>query len=178
MSQRFFSGSFFRRACSIVCAIMLLLVLLSPTAAALLSIDEADAGAASRVPWRWPSGTPVAVTRPFDPPSQDWLSGHRGVDLAVPVGSEVYSPAAGTVTFAGHLVDRNVVVIEHDHRRSTFEPVAPIVSLGDHVEAGQPIGIVEEGHAPGPLHWGVKVGPKRYLNPLRQLLSPVVLKPW
>lgn len=153
-------------------------VFFAPQAAALFSIDEDEGGAASRIPWRWPSGAPVAVTRPFDPPSQDWLAGHRGVDLAIPVGNEVYSPAAGTVTFAGRLVDRNVVVIEHDYRRSTFEPVAPRVALGDHVAAGQVIGIVEEGHSPGPLHWGVKVGPKHYLNPLRQLLCPIVLKPW
>lgn len=162
----------------ILCSAAVFLAVLSPTAAALFSIDEAGAGLSSHTPWRWPSGVPVDVTRPFDPPSQDWLAGHRGVDLAIPIGSEVYSPAAGTVTFAGHLVDRNVIVIEHDHRRSTFEPVLPLVALGDQVVAGQVIGTVEEGHSPGPLHWGVKVGPKHYLNPLQQLLSPIVLKPW
>lgn len=156
---------------------ILLLLAFSPTASALLPIDEGG-GTSSSGPWRWPSGVPVTVTRPFDPPSKDWMAGHRGVDLAIPVGTEVYSPAAGTVTFAGRLVDRNVVVIEHDHRRSTFEPVAPRVALGEEVAAGQVIGIVEAGHSPGPLHWGVKVGPRHYLNPLRQLISPVVLKPW
>lgn len=174
--------SYFRsplhRVGMILCATLFFLAVFSPAAAALFSVDEATAEGPSRTPWRWPSGIPVAVTRPFEPPSQDWLAGHRGVDLALPVGSEVHSPAAGTITFAGRLVDRNVVVIEHDHRRSTFEPVAPLVSLGETVTAGQVIGTVEDGHVPGPLHWGVKVGAKQYLDPLRQLLSPIVLKPW
>lgn len=177
-SVQFVCQRLLRRVGAALCIAVVLLVLFSPHAVALLSIDEGEGGASSRTPWRWPSGTPVAVTRPFDPPVKDWQSGHRGVDLAVPIGSEVFAPASGTVTFAGRLVDRHVVVIEHDHRRSTFEPVKPLVSLGDSVAAGQAIGIVEEGHSPGPLHWGVKVGPKSYLNPLRQLLSPIVLKPW
>ena len=166
------------RCLALCAAILTLLAVLSPTADALVPVDKDEDATSSRHPWRWPSGEPVAITRHFDPPSQDWLPGHRGVDLAIPVGTEVYAPAAGVVVFAGRMVDRNVLVVEHDHRRSTFEPVTPLVALRDHVEAGQPIGIVEEGHFPGPVHWGVKVGARTYLNPLHQLLSPIVLKPW
>lgn len=178
MKHRIHPPQFFHARWLAVLMAVLASFLLSPAAAALFPFDEGEAASPSLEAWRWPSGEPVAITHAFDPPSQDWLSGHRGVDLNIPVGATIYAPAAGTVTFAGRLVDRQVLVIEHDHRRSTFEPVAPLVSLGDHVEEGQAIGIVEAGHSPGPLHWGVKVGAKQYLNPLRQLLAPIVLKPW
>ena len=52
-------------------------------------------------PWSWPITPPPAVLRPFKPPPRPWLAGHRGVDLAGPPGTEVRSPAAGTVVFAG-----------------------------------------------------------------------------
>ncbi|MGO3796067.1 MAG: M23 family metallopeptidase [Pauljensenia sp.] len=129
-------------------------------------------------PWDWPSGSPVAVARDFDPPEQPWLAGHRGVDLDVDVGSEVRAPADGVVVFAGTVVDRDVVSLQHGAFRSAFEPVKPLVAAGDQVERGQVIATVEPGHSPGALHWGVRTGPDAYVNPLRMLVGPVVLKPW
>ena len=38
---------------------------------------------------------PGPVVAPFDPPEQDWLAGHRGVDLAAAVGEVVRAPADG-----------------------------------------------------------------------------------
>lgn len=135
------------------------------------------AEARSHDPWQWPTGSPRPVVADFDPPTQPWLPGNRGVVLDVPVGEVIVAPAAGTVTLARRIVDREVVVVSHDDRRSTFEPVRPLVAEGSVVQAGQPIGVVSSGPN-GPLHWGVKVGKSTYLHPLRQLVGPIVLKPW
>ena len=121
------------------------------------------------------------VTRSFDPPALNWGTGHRGVDLAVTPGELVVAAMAGTVTFAGTVVDRGVVTILHDTRATTYEPVTPLVAKGDIVYAGTPIGVLAPGHSPCPadacLHWGLKEG-STYLNPLSLLRAgPVRLLP-
>lgn len=126
------------------------------------------------------------VIRAFDPPEQAWLSGHRGVDLSATVGEEVRAAGEGTVAFAGVVVDRPLVSIDHPVGiRTTYEPVEPAVSAGESVERGQPIGSLHEGnaHCPGPcLHWGARTGPKEYIDPLRLLRPPVIRlyppEPW
>lgn len=134
------------------------------------------------VRYRPPSAAPVRVVRPFAGPAQPWAPGHRGVDLAAPVGTPVLAPAAGTVTVSGTVVDRGVVTIVHaDGRRSSLEPVSPQVVVGQHVEAGQVVGTVsgERSHCAGScLHWGVRDG-QAYLDPLTLLpgAGPVVLLP-
>lgn len=116
-------------------------------------------------------------------PVQDWLPGHRGIDLATVAGAAVAAPAAGTVTFAGTVVDRGVLTITHDDgARSSLEPVTSTVEVGDRVVAGQPVGTVSDtaGHcAPAAcVHWGVRVG-ERYVDPLDVLagFGPVRLLP-
>ena len=47
-----------------------------------------------------PTGT-VHVLRAFDRPEHDWLPGHRGVDLSLPVGGQVVAAGPGVVAFAG-----------------------------------------------------------------------------
>ncbi len=134
---------------------------------------------APRDAWIWPTGQAVSVARSFDPPVKPWLPGHRGVDLDVPVGTRIVAPADGQVIYAGKLVDRGVISIQHASGiRSTFEPVDILVSKGDAVSAGQPIGIVTAGHSPGTLHWGAKVSSDEYIDPLRLLKGKIVLKPW
>ncbi|MBE1874580.1 M23 family metallopeptidase [Myceligenerans pegani] len=125
------------------------------------------------------------VARPFDPPASAWSAGHRGVDLAATVGAGVGSPGPGTVTFAGTVAGRGVVVVAHaGGLRSSLEPVAATVAVGTSVAAGDPLGTVEatsSGHcAPEScVHWGVRSG-GRYVDPLA-LLRPerpaVVLLP-
>ncbi|AWE42668.1 MULTISPECIES: M23 family metallopeptidase [unclassified Actinobaculum] len=128
----------------------------------------------------WPSGHEVPVLRAFSPPAQRWLSGHRGVDLALNEGDTVYAAGAGSVVYAGRLNDRNVISIEHSGGlRTTYEPVAPTVKRGDHVECGDPIGTVEGTHC-GPfacLHWGAKYSDDRYIDPL-SLLHKKVIRLW
>ncbi len=129
--------------------------------------------------------TPVdgKVVRGFDPPELDWLPGHRGVDFATVRGATVRSAAAGTVTFAGKVAGRGVVVVSHGSVRTTYEPVAAAVRVGRVVSVGTPIGTVEAGHTPCPaqacLHWGLKQG-DAYLDPMTMLtaqLSDVRLLP-
>jgi murein DD-endopeptidase MepM/ murein hydrolase activator NlpD len=114
------------------------------------------------------------VVRGFDPPELDWLPGHRGIDFAVAPGATVRAAAAGTVTSAGRLAGRGVVVVSHGSVRTTYEPVDPIVAVGQKVHTGTPIGTAVTGHAdcpaPACLHWGLKQGDD-YLDPLLLLAA-------
>src|SRR4051812_47993903 len=67
-----------------------------PSAASLASPPGGAVGPAN---WRWPVVGPVI--HPFDPPDTPFGAGHRGIDIAVPVGSVIVAPEAATVSFAG-----------------------------------------------------------------------------
>ncbi len=109
---------------------------------------------------------PGPVLRGFDPPAHDWLPGHRGVDLAAPVGSGVRAAASGRVSVAQVIAGRGVVTIVHGELRTTYEPVRASVRVGQRVDAGDVIGTVQAGHcAAGCLHFGLKRGDE-YLDPL------------
>lgn len=131
-----------------------------------------------------PLPPPPDIVTPFRPPAEKWGTGHRGVDLAAPAGSQIRSAGSGVVAFAGRLADRNLVSVKHSAElRTTYEPVLPLVAVGQHVVAGQPIGILQPGHppcAPGAcLHWGARIGAETYLDPMMLLTGwPVRLKPW
>ncbi|WP_344668151.1 peptidoglycan DD-metalloendopeptidase family protein [Catenulispora yoronensis] len=132
--------------------------------------------------WTWPLVPPVGASRPvvvrgFEPPAERWRSGHRGVDLLGGGGQEVVAAGAGVVSFAGSLFGRGVVAVEHGGGRgglrTTYEPVDPVVRVGERVRGGQVIGhLVGSGvsHcAPRVcLHWGLVRGVGhgvRYLDP-------------
>ena len=168
-------------------AIAALLLALSPAAASGVpgvavasgvdSDPEVTAGG-----WSWPLSPRPAVLRPFDPPAKPWLSGHRGVDLgAAHDGAEVTSPADGTVTFVGVVVDRPVITVDHGNGlRSSFEAVGSDLTPGAAVTEGGVLGWIQAGHCgPGPcVHWGVRRG-EAYLNPLGFVtdLRPSILLP-
>jgi len=124
--------------------------------------------------WAAPSAVaPVMgdVVRGFDPPDQPWLAGHRGVDIAGTTGQTVVAAMDGAVSFAGMVAGRPVVSIRHGTLTTTYEPVQPIVSAGETVRAGQPIGTLLAGHPCGGeacLHWGLKEG-DTYRDPLSLL---------
>lgn len=132
--------------------------------------------------WSWPLSPRPAVLRRFDPPARPWLSGHRGVDLqAAYDGAPVTAPAAGRVSFAGFVVDRPVLTLDHGNGlRSTFEPVESALRPGDAVVEGSVLGRTMPGHCGGTpcLHWGVRSG-EEYLNPLGFVmdLRPSILLP-
>ncbi|MFV0425653.1 MAG: M23 family metallopeptidase [Beutenbergiaceae bacterium] len=124
------------------------------------------------------SPVPGEVIAVFDGPSAPWAAGHRGVDLYGAVGEPVLAAADGIVAFAGVVVDRGVISIDHaDGVRTSYEPVAATVRQGDRVSLGQAIGTITTGsHCPesGCLHWGARLG-RTYIDPL-SLLNPTVIR--
>jgi murein DD-endopeptidase MepM/ murein hydrolase activator NlpD len=124
--------------------------------------------------WVAPLDGPLVVRRAFDPPSVRWGAGHRGVDLATLDGAPVRAAGAGTVTYAGVLAGRGVVVVTHGALRTTYEPVTALAGVGDVVGAGDVVALLDAGHAgpaaPGEalLHWGLLRG-ETYLDPLSLL---------
>ncbi|MEY4493145.1 MAG: hypothetical protein RL355_494 [Actinomycetota bacterium] len=123
------------------------------------------------------------VFRPYEPPLQNWLAGHRGIDFAAPANTEVHSVGFGTVIYAGPLASKGVVVISHGLVRTTYEPVKAVVSVGDEVAPGQLIGTLEigESHCSTQtevfcLHLGA-IRDGKYLNPLLLIKPRVRLLP-
>lgn len=118
----------------------------------------------------WPLRPEPDVVARFDPPTSPYGPGHRGVDLLGHSGQPVRAALAGTVTFAGMLAGRGVVVVSHGDTRTTYEPVTARVSVGDAVGAGAVVGTLQPfaSHcAPRVcLHWGWLRG-DTYLDPLR-----------
>lgn len=118
--------------------------------------------------WSWPlSGHEVG--RAFDLPANPYGAGNRGVDLAGEIGETVRSVAPGVVSYVGTINHVRIVVVDHGAERSTYQPVAASVAVGDAISAGQSIGtlLATGGHCPGSvcLHLGRKAG-DRYLDPL------------
>lgn len=126
--------------------------------------------------YHWPSRSPVKILRPFTPPASPWGSGHRGVDLNIPAGSEVYSAREGTVFFVGTIAGSPSISIKHSALiRTTYTPVKSDLTVGTAVAAGQKIGTLQAGH-PG-LHFGAKIDDHHYLNPLLLIFGPIRLLP-
>jgi murein DD-endopeptidase MepM/ murein hydrolase activator NlpD len=103
------------------------------------------------------------------------------VDLAAHPVATVRSALPGTVRFTGTIAGRGVVVVGHGGTRTTYEPVRATVSVGDRVDAGRPIGVLEvAGSHCFPvacLHWGWLRG-DTYLDPLLLVgAAPVRLLP-
>ena len=121
--------------------------------------------------WTWPVSGPVI--RGFDPPASPYGSGHRGIDIAAPVGTIAVAPADGRVAFAGPVGGRLFLTIDHGGGlESTFSWVSVLsVRRGDTVSAGQPVARTGGGHTgdvvPN-LHFGVKLD-DGYVDPLDHL---------
>jgi murein DD-endopeptidase MepM/ murein hydrolase activator NlpD len=144
----------------------------SPLAAPpIVAAIEAAPGAGA---WTWPVHGPVV--RGFDPPDTPYGSGHRGIDVAAPVGTEVVAAEAGVVAFAGPVGGHLFVTIDHGGGlESTYSWLsALLVRRGDVVARGAPIATSGPGH-PGSslphLHFGVRLNdvyqdPLAYLGPV------------
>lgn len=121
----------------------------------------------------WPVGPPrPEVLRGWEPPPGPYAAGHRGVDLAAPPGAPVLAPAAGTVSFAGPVGGRGVLVLTLTGTglpplRTTYGPVEPLLRPGAAVAPGDVVArVAPGGHcARTCLHWGLLRG-DTYLNPL------------
>lgn len=135
------------------------------------------------VTYSWPLRSDRKIIAAFDNPPQNWLPGHRGVDISSSLGRTVYAPGPGYVTYAGDLAGRGVVSITHGWFRTTYEPVTPNVVMGQYVKKDQVIGRIANGvghcgsSATGYcLHWGMRTDYK-YFNPLILVSGKPVLMP-
>jgi murein DD-endopeptidase MepM/ murein hydrolase activator NlpD len=120
-------------------------------------------------------------SRGFVAPPTPYARGHRGIDLATAPGAALLSPAPATVRFAGVVVDRPVLTLDHgDGVLSSYEPVATSLVAGESVGRGQTIGgIAAGGHCAAIcLHVGVRVDGE-YVSPLLffDRVPPSVLLP-
>jgi len=113
-------------------------------------------------PLRWPALGPISGVYG----SQRILNGearapHMGVDIAAPRGTLVAAAAAGTVTLAERdlFFTGGTVIIDHGYGlATTYQHMDRVdVTVGQHVDAGTPIGTVgATGRVTGPhLHWSL-----------------------
>ncbi|CAN5335868.1 hypothetical protein BH11ACT2_BH11ACT2_15080 [soil metagenome] len=136
-------------------------------------------------PWSWPVDGSHAILRPYLAPTSDYGAGHRGIDIAST--TVLRAPADGIVHFAGVVVDRGVLSIDHgDGVISSYEPVTTTLKAGDVVRRGDVVGVIEPGHCIQLcVHLGVRVDgayvsplnylggvPRAVLLPTRELSSP------
>jgi murein DD-endopeptidase MepM/ murein hydrolase activator NlpD len=140
--------------------------------AALLTVLPA-APARATGSWTWP--VTGAVIRGFDPPGLPYGAGHRGIDVAAPVGTLLRAPAAGVVSFAGNVGGHLFVTIDHggDLLSTCSFVSALLVHKGDLVAQGQGIALSGTGHV-GDITPNVHVGIRlngSYVDPL-DYLSP------
>lgn len=168
--------------------LMLLLVLLAstpmPAQMQVPPVSPLQASSPSGERWLPPLGSPLRVSGPYFAPPGPYASGHRGIDLPTSPGAAVVAPTAGTVTFAGKVVDRGVLSIRVDPRTVlSLEPIERdaqgLLTEGDFVERGQTLGVVASGgHCLAEcLHLGVRVD-GGYVNPRRYFFDKPVLLPW
>ena len=122
--------------------------------------------------WDWPADGERSIVRPFLAPATDYGAGHRGIDISA--GDEadgaiidLLAPADGTVHFAGFVVNRPVLSIDHGGGvLSSYEPVKTELAKGDRVRRGEVIGEIQDGHCVDPcLHVGVRIN-RAYVSPL------------
>jgi murein DD-endopeptidase MepM/ murein hydrolase activator NlpD len=148
----------------------LLAVIVLSAAAALHPATASASGT-----WVWPVTGPVI--RGFDPPDDPYGAGHRGIDIAAPVGTPVLAAEAGTVTFAGKVGGQLFVTVDHGGGLvSSYSWVSELrVRKNDVVARGQTIALSGTGHPssgePPHLHFGVRlngeyVDPLAYLSPM------------
>ena len=91
---------------------------------------------------------------------------HSGLDFAVPAGTPIKAPAAGTVTLVGdYFFNGKTVFVDHGQGLiSMFCHLSSTpVKVGDHLARGQVLGKVgATGRATGPhLHWNVSLNDAR-----------------
>ena len=157
------------RLAALVVTVAAASITVSPTASTPI-VSPAEGAAAD---WVWPLDQPRTLVRPFIAPPTPYAAGHRGIDIAS-VGDDdsvtVYAPADGVVHFAGVVVDRPVLSINHGNGvLSSFEPVASTLVAGIRVRQGEVIGVLQPGHCLRPcLHLGARRD-GAYVSPLNFL---------
>src|SRR5207237_6586818 len=106
----------------------------------------------------------------FREPLGPYGPGHRGVDYAAPAGTVVRAAGSGRVSFAGDVAGATYVTVDHGGGvRTTYGSLAEVaVASGSFVARGAVLGSAgppPDGHPPGVLHFGLRIG-DRYVDPL------------
>lgn len=106
-------------------------------------------------------------TEPQFPPlegivTQEFHSGHKGIDTAVPIGTRVKATMNGNVIHAGWNIDGygNLVIIQNGEFKTYYAHLSKIpVNIGDYVRSGMTIGFSgSTGNSTGPhLHYEVRI---------------------
>jgi septal ring factor EnvC (AmiA/AmiB activator) len=128
-----------------------------------------------RVPALWMPVTGPLV-RGFDAQAGPYGPGHRGIDIAAPVGELVGAPAAGRVVFAGPVAGVTWVTLEvAPGVLVTLGPLLDPVATATRVRSRAPVGRIGPGHAatpaaPAALHLSVRVDGV-YVDPLVYLVD-------
>lgn len=154
-----------RSALALILSVLLLLT--APPASAMPHPDD----------WELPARGTQPV-REFAAPPAPWAAGHRGVKLSATPGMPIRTPEAGTVSFSGKVVNREVLSIDHGGGYvSSFEPVDSSLEVGDRVSQGQVVARLAR-YDDGSFacdepcfHWGVRHRGE-YINPML-LVGPV-----
>ena len=130
---------------------LVVIAALSTPAVAPVSAPVSAVLAAAEATWTWPVVGPIVVA--FDPPDSPYGTGHRGIDVAAALGTEVLAPADGVVTFAGPVGGRLFVTVDHGGGvLSTSSFLSSVtVHRGDAVSTGQVVGSSGPGHTGEPL---------------------------
>jgi murein DD-endopeptidase MepM/ murein hydrolase activator NlpD len=122
--------------------------------------------------WLLPVPTKFEITTLF---AMRWGTMHYGVDMACPTGTPYYAAHAGTVKLAEWYSGYgNAIIIDHGNGVETVYGHSSqlLVTKGQHVEAGDKIGLVgSTGDSTGPhLHFEVNVNGV-HLDPMKYLLA-------
>jgi murein DD-endopeptidase MepM/ murein hydrolase activator NlpD len=129
----------------------------------------------SRVPALWMPVTGPLV-RGFDARAGPYGPGHRGIDIATPVGELVRAPTSGRVVFAGPVAGTSwVTLLAAPGVLVTLGPLLDPVTTATRVRSKAPVGRVGPGHpatpaAPPALHLSVRVDGV-YVDPLAYLVD-------
>jgi murein DD-endopeptidase MepM/ murein hydrolase activator NlpD len=120
------------------------------------------------------TGNKVAAEKNNPPAEADQMQFHKGLDIAVPFGSDVIATAAGTVIFSGQKGGYgNCVIVSHGNGLATlYGHLSQLVAkVNDKVKVGQVIAKSgNSGRSTGPhLHYEVHknntpVNPKLFMN--------------
>ena len=118
---------------------------------------------------------PGPVVVPFSAPACARCAGHRGVTLAVPVGTPFPSPVRGKVTFSGSVAGRRFVTVAPGSgvlvTVGDLAGAAPAV--GAEIASGEPIGTSAGRVYVGVRERGLAVDPARVLGSWRaRLVAP------
>jgi murein DD-endopeptidase MepM/ murein hydrolase activator NlpD len=130
--------------------------------------------------WMWPVADP-AVSGPYAAPPTRYAAGHRGIDLTATAGAPLIAPDGATVRFAGMVVDRPVLTLDHGGGvLSSFEPASSDLPVGSRVARGAVIGVVGSGGHCGTacVHVGVRLNGE-YVSPMLFFgrVPPAILLP-